>query len=707
MKAKSRILRIFTCVLAFGIAPALPAQTPQYLPKTGGTMTGPLYAPALNSVQVVGVGSNATIQDAINSAGTTGAVEIPPNYAGTDTFSNPNRVPIIDERTIAKNPRLYVSVTDFGAKADFQQAADGSMTAGSDVLTTSASEFAASDVGKTVAITGAASSGTSDVLYGTISAYTSPTQVTVSATAANSVSRAVIYWGTNDTAAFNAALDASGPASDYTIYVKVPQGNYLVDGEIFVRGGEVIQGDAQGLSRLYSIDNTNSFPIMNVGTNSSGAGDHVGPDTAVLDLMFLNPYGSQDGLDVTYAGFNVYNCWFDTGGTGLTLESGSTTGIIFGNTFDSPESVGIDSNHNAAITILGNDFYHNVYGMLDITNSTDMTITGNVFTDIHKYGIYTGSGGTSSRLTITGNNFIAGTASGEVDIAFGENNANNVENSAILGNTFYNSHVHSIQLYATGNGNNLIADNIFDATGIDTTPGNLTDSTIFATGGGELTLRGNQFLNSGGYALITGVNTIADGNYCQNTFARSGVPAAPANGCLDFSGSGDNIFVARNNSTPDSTYYAATFTAPAGSTVYSSGNLSTNRNFDVVDVHAAISSSNERMWAISSPTFNHVDFPTGINAHTIDVNGSPLASTNLDDSTSLVRFVGSLTTTAASSDTLNNASVPAGAACGVEAQNSEAAALTGVYVPTVATAGSVVVDHSAAAGGTFSVFCQY
>lgn len=109
----------------------------------------------------------------------------------------------------------------------------------------------------------------------------------------------------------------------------------------------------------------------------------------------------------------------------------------------------------------------------------------------------------------------------------------------------------------------------------------------------------------------------------------------------------------------------------------------------------------------ASIAFNNsggINLPAGGN---YSINGTPLNSTELADSTYLVRFVGSLTTTAAASDTLSAPSVPAGAACSVEPQNSAAAGLTGVYVPVVATAGSVVVDHSTTAGGIFSVFCQY
>jgi hypothetical protein len=73
----------------------------------------------------------------------------------------------------------------------------------------------------------------------------------------------------------------------------------------------------------------------------------------------------------------------------------------------------------------------------------------------------------------------------------------------------------------------------------------------------------------------------------------------------------------------------------------------------------------------------------------------------------VISYVGTLTTTAATSDTLSATSVPVGAACSVEPQDATAASLTGVFVPLVTTAGIVLVNHSATAGGHFSVFCNY
>jgi len=90
------------------------------VPLSGGNMTGALNTPALNGVQAPIPGtSQATIQAAVSAAGTSGAVEIPPVYAGTDSFTNPNGVYVSDLRTM-KTQQYERSVKEFGAVCDGQ-----------------------------------------------------------------------------------------------------------------------------------------------------------------------------------------------------------------------------------------------------------------------------------------------------------------------------------------------------------------------------------------------------------------------------------------------------------------------------------------------------------------------------------------------------------------------------------------------------------
>jgi hypothetical protein len=88
------------------------------VPLAGGNMTGALATPSVNGVQSPAAGSSqTTLQAAMNSAGTSGAMEIPPAYAGSDGFTNPNGVYVADLRARGAQ-QTERSVKEFGAVCD-------------------------------------------------------------------------------------------------------------------------------------------------------------------------------------------------------------------------------------------------------------------------------------------------------------------------------------------------------------------------------------------------------------------------------------------------------------------------------------------------------------------------------------------------------------------------------------------------------------
>lgn len=90
----------------------------QAVPLSGANMTGPLGAPSINGVQAPATGSpQTTLQSAMTSAGTNGALAIPPNYTGTDGFTNPNGVYVSDLRR-SSSQQYERSVKEFGAVCD-------------------------------------------------------------------------------------------------------------------------------------------------------------------------------------------------------------------------------------------------------------------------------------------------------------------------------------------------------------------------------------------------------------------------------------------------------------------------------------------------------------------------------------------------------------------------------------------------------------
>lgn len=165
-----------------------------------------------------------------------------------------------------------LNVREFGAKADYVKRTDAAITTGTAVLTSAGASFAATDVGKVVVVAGAGAAGAK--LVTTIAGYTSATQVTLTAGAGTTVSGATFFYGTDDTAAFQAALDA---ASQATVFV--PSGAYLLS-TIAIAANRRLQG--AGFSAVYLIPYTDA-DCVRVNTTSMNAVDRIN-NVQVADL---------------------------------------------------------------------------------------------------------------------------------------------------------------------------------------------------------------------------------------------------------------------------------------------------------------------------------------------------------------------------------------------------------------------------------------
>lgn len=120
-----------------------------------------------------------------------------------------------------------------GAVGDGQAATDGAITSGHNVLTCATGKpFKPSDVGKTVMVKGALSSGAT-TLVTTITGYTSSSVVTLGANATNTISGALVLWATDDTVALQATINAAfayGQINGTGIVWVPPTGNGLFYG---------------------------------------------------------------------------------------------------------------------------------------------------------------------------------------------------------------------------------------------------------------------------------------------------------------------------------------------------------------------------------------------------------------------------------------------------------------------------------------------
>lgn len=130
-----------------------------FLPLSGGTMTGPLYVTATGSTTA---------------------------------------------RSVQDRAADHINVLDYGAKGDTIGLAGAAITAGTSVLTCSGALFTAADVGKAIIVHGCGASGAPQ--QGAIAAVTSTTALTVSFTAATTVTSSNLHYGSDDTAAIAAAI---------------------------------------------------------------------------------------------------------------------------------------------------------------------------------------------------------------------------------------------------------------------------------------------------------------------------------------------------------------------------------------------------------------------------------------------------------------------------------------------------------------------
>ena len=133
------------------------------------------------------------------------------------------------------------SVTDapYGARADMRALPDAAIRRGSSTLSSASASFTAADAGKAIAVAGAGAGG--GVLSTTVAAVRDRHHATLRAAASMTVAGARAAYGTDDTAAFQSALDAQFRAHGGR--VEAPSGAYLLLGTLNVPRFVRLHGD--------------------------------------------------------------------------------------------------------------------------------------------------------------------------------------------------------------------------------------------------------------------------------------------------------------------------------------------------------------------------------------------------------------------------------------------------------------------------------
>jgi hypothetical protein len=129
----------------------------------------------------------------------------------------------------------------YGAACNGKFLYDGAMTASSNVLHSASAGFTSGDVGKYVLVWGALTASSQPAyLFGTIITFTNSTTVVLSITATNTVTAVGVLYGTDDTAAIQAAVSA---AVTYSLTGNGALGQVVLSEGIYCSGSAATLGD--------------------------------------------------------------------------------------------------------------------------------------------------------------------------------------------------------------------------------------------------------------------------------------------------------------------------------------------------------------------------------------------------------------------------------------------------------------------------------
>lgn len=174
-----------------------------------------------------------------------------------------------------------IRLTDHGALSDAQMVEDGAMTSGLPLLTSASGLFTLDDVGKAIIVGGAGAAGAK--LRTMVAAYVSATELTLTANAATTVADTGVAWGTDCSAALQAALDEAD---------SMRGGSILVDGYFLLT-------EPVGRS-FFATVTTSHVRILGSGTDSAivvavdSTEDAITLNTLTVDIERISFVGIPD-----------------------------------------------------------------------------------------------------------------------------------------------------------------------------------------------------------------------------------------------------------------------------------------------------------------------------------------------------------------------------------------------------------------------------
>jgi hypothetical protein len=178
-------------------------------------------------------------EDRLTIDNATGDVTIPQGLSVTRAVSVGNDLVVAGTsqgRLRDKGGQVF-NVRAYGAVPNAGYTLTAAITSGTAALTSATSVWDASDVGLPINVVGAGPAGAT--LTTTILAYVSGTSVTLAANASTTVTTGNAYWGTDCTAAFQAALNDAALVYGSAL---APDGAYLLEGYVEIPPHTALRG---------------------------------------------------------------------------------------------------------------------------------------------------------------------------------------------------------------------------------------------------------------------------------------------------------------------------------------------------------------------------------------------------------------------------------------------------------------------------------
>ena len=170
----------------------------------------------------VGRASGYVLSDFVDSSGSAFA-----NQAALLTFLRTNTGTGGSTTTTTTSTDNY-NVETYGALGDTIDLEDGNITSGTSAFSSASATFTSDDVGKTIAIKGAGTSGAYHVT--TIATFVDANNITVTDNAAITVSSEGFFYGTDDTVNIQSAIQACFDGGGGVVYF--PIGIYIIGGAL-------------------------------------------------------------------------------------------------------------------------------------------------------------------------------------------------------------------------------------------------------------------------------------------------------------------------------------------------------------------------------------------------------------------------------------------------------------------------------------------